>query len=157
MRESIFNILSSRVQDATVLDLYAGTGALGLEAVSRGAQSAVFIDNDRRSLNLLEKNISTCSMLKETRIIKWDIVRNLNCLKKTRPRFELIFMDPPYGMNMVHPTLVHLHDSAAARPAARIVIEHGIDETMPKDLSFFRMIDQRKYGKTLVSFFDYML
>ena len=140
-----------------MLDLYAGTGALGLEAVSRGAQSAVFIDNDRRSLNLLEKNISTCSMLKETRIIKWDIVRNLNCLKKTRPRFELIFMDPPYGMNMVHPTLVHLHDSAAARPAARIVIEHGIDETMPKDLSFFRMIDQRKYGKTLVSFFDYML
>ncbi|MBW2632921.1 MAG: RsmD family RNA methyltransferase, partial [Deltaproteobacteria bacterium] len=71
--------------------------------------------------------------------------------------FDLIFMDPPYGMNMVYPTLMHLHDSAAARPAARIVIEHGIDETMPKDLRFFRMIDHRKYGKTLVSFFDYML
>lgn len=157
MRESLFNILSSRVPGTVVLDLFAGTGALGLEAVSRGARSAALIDNDKHALRLLKKNIAACSMLNETRVINWDIAINLNCLKKCRPRFGLVFMDPPYGRNMIRPTLVHLHASDAALPSARIVIEHGADDNLPQDLDWFQMIDQRKYGKTLVSFFDYVV
>lgn len=157
MREAIFNILSSRVKDATVLDLYAGTGTFGLEAVSRGARSAIFIDNHPDAIHLLKKNISACDMIEETRVVKWDIAHDLNCLKGILSGFELVFLDPPYDRNLVHPTLLHLHESGALQPAAHIVIEHGLDDPLPHDLDCFTRVDQRKYGKSLVSFFDYVL
>ena len=157
MREAIFNILSSRVKDAVVLDLFAGTGGLGLEALSRGARSALFIDNHPDALLLLKKNINACGMTRETRVIKWDIARDLNCLRGMQPEFDLVFMDPPYEKNLVEPTLVHLHASGAVQSAAHIVAEHGFNEPQPSDLDCFNMVDQRKYGKSLVSFFKYMV
>jgi 16S rRNA (guanine966-N2)-methyltransferase len=80
MREAIFNILSSLVMEAVVLDLFAGTGALGLEALSRGARSALFIDSHPDAALLLKKNIDACGMTREARVVKWDINRDLNCL-----------------------------------------------------------------------------
>lgn len=157
MREAIFNILSSRVKDVAVLDLFAGTGAFGLEAVSRGACSAIFIDNHSDAIRLLEKNISACGMIEETRVVKWDIAHDLNCLKGIQSDFELIFLDPPYHRNLVRPTLLHLHESGAVQPGAHIVIEHSLDDPLPYDLDCFTRVDQRKYGKSLVSFFDYVI
>ena len=157
MREAIFNILSSRVKGSTVLDLFAGTGSFGLEAISRGARSALFIDNHPDAIRLLNKNITACGMLKETSVVKWNIVHNLNCLEGIQTRFELVFMDPPYHRNLVGPTLVHLHESGAVQPAAHIVVEHGLDDPLPHDLDCFNRVDQRKYGKSLVSFFEYVL
>jgi len=81
LRESIFDILGNRVQNKRVLDLFAGTGALGLEALSRGAETAVFIDNRSVALALIRRNISTCQMENRSETIKWDITKNLNCLK----------------------------------------------------------------------------
>ena len=157
MREAIFNILSTRVVEAVVLDLFAGTGALGLEALSRGAASAVFIDNHPEAVLLLNKNINACGMIQETRVVKWDIDRNLNCLKEIQPGFNLIFLDPPYNRNLVEPALVHLHKSHALQPGAYIVIEHSLDELLPPDPFGFSLKDQRNYGKSLVSFFQYMV
>ncbi|MCG6910186.1 MAG: 16S rRNA (guanine(966)-N(2))-methyltransferase RsmD [Deltaproteobacteria bacterium] len=157
MRESIFNILSSRVHDAMVLDLFAGSGALGLEALSRGARAAVFIDNQERSLNLLKKNIEACRMPEATRIIRWDIERSLNCLKVVRAGFDLVFMDPPYNRGLIEPGLRNLHASGAAAPEARIVVEHASEESLPLKTDHFELVDQRTYGKTLVSFIDYVL
>ena len=157
MREAIFNILSSLVAEAVVLDMFAGTGALGLEALSRGAQSAVFIDNHPDAIRLLNKNITACGMTAETRVVKWDITRDLNCLKGIRPGFDLVFLDPPYNQNLVQPALLHLHASNAVQSAATIVIEHSTDEPLPHDLDCFSLVDQRKYGKSLVSFFKNVL
>ncbi len=166
-REAIFNILSTGVQDARVLDLFAGTGALGLEALSRGARSALFLDNHRDSASVIEGNIRTCRVEGRARILRWNILRNLNCIKSMDPGFDLIFMDPPYRKNMVRPVLIHLLDSDALAPDARIVVEHAISEAMPEAIPeeipgtpgqapCFKLADQRRYGKTLVSFFDYM-
>ena len=157
MREAIFNILSSLVKEAVVLDLFAGTGALGLEAVSRGACSATFVDNHPDAIRLLKKNIHACGMIEETRVVKWDIARDLKCLKGIQPGFNLIFMDPPYDRNLVQPALLHLHESNAVQSAAHMVIEHSLDEPLPHDLDCFSMADQRKYGKSLVSFLKYVL
>ena len=157
MREAIFNILSSRVKDTAVLDLFAGTGAFGLEAISRGARSAIFIDSHPDAIRLLKKNINACGMIEETRVVKWDIAQDLNCLKGIQSGFELVFLDPPYHKNLVHPTLLHLHESEALQAAAHIVIEHGLDDPLPHELDCFAKVDQRKYGKSLVSFFDYVL
>jgi 16S rRNA (guanine966-N2)-methyltransferase len=157
LREAVFNILSSLVQDAVVLDLFAGTGAFGLEAVSRGALSAVFIDNHEDAIRLVKKNIHACGVAAQTRVVKWDITRNLHCLKDAQPGFNLVFLDPPYRNDLIRPALLHLHECRAVQPDAWILIEHSIREPLPHDLDNFHLEDQRKYGKSLVSFFKYVL
>lgn len=151
-REAIFNIIAAKVDGANVLDLFAGTGALGIEALSRGAARAVFIDNAAESIKTIEKNTTACRMQDRARVIRWDIIRNLNCLGPgASPAFDIVFMDPPYNSNAVAPTLRHLAHSNALAPGATVIVEHAPSEAitdLPNGLSH---VDQRKYGKTLVS------
>jgi 16S rRNA (guanine966-N2)-methyltransferase len=157
LRESIFNILSFRVHKAMVLDLFAGTGALGIEALSRGAESAVFVDNDPGALSVIKRNITSCSFDKHANIIRWDIKKNLNCLKSARRAFDLVFLDPPYNQSMVKPALFNLEHTRSLEKGARIVVEHSPQEPIPDDLFMFEIADQRRYGKTLVSFLSYVV
>ena len=157
LRESIFNILAFHVQDAVVLDLFAGTGALGIEALSRGAESAVFVDNNRKILSVIERNIKLCAVDKRANIIKWNIIKNLNCLKSIRTAFDLVFLDPPYNQNMVKTSLFNLDHSRSLAREACIVVEHSPLEAIPQDLLTFELADQRKYGKTLVSFLNHVV
>ena len=140
MREAIFNILSTRVQDAVVLDLFAGTGALGIEALSRGACSARFIDNNRRSIHILNKNLQSCGLQKEAHVVRWDIAGNLNCLKTSQPRHSLVFMDPPYDRQLIRPAMNHLHESDALDASACIVVEHSAHDDLPRDLPPFQIM-----------------
>ncbi len=157
IREAIFNILSSRVCEAVVLDLFAGTGALGLEALSRGAQSAFFIETNKDTLSILKRNIHACHVEDQATVVQWNIVKNLNCIRSTDPAFHLAFMDPPYNKRFVEPTLSNLHESCCLKTNARVVIEHSPLEALPDGTGPFELIDQRSYGKTLVSFLGYML
>ncbi|QTA82981.1 16S rRNA (guanine(966)-N(2))-methyltransferase [Desulfonema limicola] len=155
MRESIFNILSRQVRHAVVLELFAGTGAMGIEAMSRGAASAVFIDKYKEALLTINKNIQTCRLGDKTRVISWDIAKNLKCLDSYDPCFNLVFMDPPYNKNLIKPGLKHICKSRSLAPEAVIVLEHSKDELIPEDISGLSVFDQRKYGKNLVSFICY--
>ena len=157
LRESIFNILSHGVLNAVVLDLFAGTGALGMEALSRGAESAVFVDNNPKALSVIQRNITSCSFGRQARIIKWDIKNNLNCLKSAGAAFDLVFMDPPYHRDMVKPALLNLEQSGSLKKGACIVVEHSPLEPIPDHVFMFEITDRRKYGKTLVSFLSYMI
>jgi 16S rRNA (guanine966-N2)-methyltransferase len=157
LRESMFDILSQRVLDAVVLDLFAGTGALGIEALSRGAESVVFIDNRKEALSVLKRNINSCMLDQKANIVKWNIRQNLNCIKSQKHHFDLIFLDPPYDNNLIKPTLFNLDKSHSLKKGACIVIEHSLFEPIPTDLFAFELLDQRKYGKTLVSFLNYVI
>jgi 16S rRNA (guanine966-N2)-methyltransferase len=157
LRESIFNILSFRVIETVVLDLFAGTGALGIEALSRGAESAVFVDNNPGAISVIKRNIKSCAFDKKANIIKWDIKKNLNCLKFIKRAFNLVFLDPPYNQNMVKSALFNLEHTRSLEKGACIVIEHSPLESIPNDLLMFKITDQRKYGKTLVSFLNYVV
>jgi 16S rRNA (guanine966-N2)-methyltransferase len=157
VREAIFNICAFQIKDSVVLDLFAGTGAFAIEALSRGARSAVLIDSSVRSISVINKNIEACRLKDQTTIIQWDILRNLNCLWKVALKFDLVFMDPPYNKNSVGPTLQNLAASGSLNQDALIIIEHAAAESLPDDLSEFEISDQRKYGKTLVSFIKYMI
>ncbi|MGD9382499.1 MAG: 16S rRNA (guanine(966)-N(2))-methyltransferase RsmD [Desulfobacterales bacterium] len=157
LRESIFNILSNQVLNAMVLDLFAGTGALGMEALSRGAESAVFVDNNPGALSVIQRNITSCAFDKQAHIIKWDIKKNLDCLKSAGTAFDLVFMDPPYNQGMVKSALFNLEQTGSLEQAARIVVEHSPLEPIPEDIFMFEIADRRKYGKTLVSFLTYMV
>jgi 16S rRNA (guanine966-N2)-methyltransferase len=157
LRESIFNILSHRVLETVVLDLFAGTGALGIEALSRGAESALFVDNRKGALSVLKRNIESCKLDQKAKIVKWNIRQNLNCIRSNKRNFNLVFLDPPYNKNLIKPSLFNLDQSNSLKDGACIVIEHSILESIPTDLIAFDLTDQRKYGKTLVSFLNYMI
>jgi 16S rRNA (guanine966-N2)-methyltransferase len=152
VRESIFNMLGPRVRDAAVLDLFAGTGAMGIEALSRGAEAVVFADDDPAALSALKKNIESCLLANRSRTIKWDILKDLNILRTHKPAFNLVFIDPPYDKNMVQPTLSNLVLSRCLANGATVVIEHSTREPIPESAPGFNISDQRRYGKTLVSF-----
>lgn len=158
VRESIFNIISSRVAGAMVLDLFAGTGILGIEALSRRACFAVFIDNCRAPIETIGKNLIACRFEARAKVIQQDVQTGLRWLKGNGPPFNLVFMDPPYLLKgLIGATLSHLHDSGALSPNALIVVEHSVAEPLPEILPEFKQIDQRKYGKTLVSFIHYII
>jgi 16S rRNA (guanine966-N2)-methyltransferase len=157
-REAIFNILSHRIVfGAVVLDLFAGSGALGIEALSRGADAATFIDKEPAAVSLLRKNLRSCRLEERARIISWDIEQNLNCLQSHDRRYNLIFLDPPYHRNLVFPALMHLKKSHTLKPGACLVLEHGNADHLPLPMADFDLLDQRRYGKTLVSFLTYMV
>ncbi|NJL59675.1 MAG: 16S rRNA (guanine(966)-N(2))-methyltransferase RsmD [Desulfobacteraceae bacterium] len=154
VRESLFNILSLRIRDANVLDLFAGTGALGIEALSRGAKSAVFVDESKEALSVIRKNLEDCRLQNNARVIRWNIALNLNCLKAYEKKFDLVFMDPPYHSGLIAPALTHLTAENCLADSACIVIEHDISETISEAICDFYLADQRKYGRTFVSFLN---
>ena len=157
VREAIFNILGGRVSKALVLDLFAGTGAMGIEALSRGAESVLFADNDKKALTALEKNVNACSLERRAKIVKWNILKNLNITSSFRHTFNLVFIDPPYNKNLIQPTLLNLDQSQCMANGACITIEHSQQEPIPENEERYKISDQRRYGKTLVSFLFYML
>jgi 16S rRNA (guanine966-N2)-methyltransferase len=152
LRESIFNILSKYSSKKTVLDLFSGTGALGIEAMSRGAKFCIFVDSNQKSIEIIKKNIRACALEKKTRIIKWDILKNLNCLETINQPVDLVFMDPPYNKALVGIALDFLFKSAPLSPDVIIVIEHAATEFIPNMDSDYHTMDKRKYGRSAVSF-----
>lgn len=154
LRESIFNILAGSVEGAVVLDLFAGTGSLGIEALSRGASSAVFIDKAPQAIKALLRNISAFSLEKRCTVVRRDILRGLSFLESTGHGFDLVFVDPPYDHGLVKPTLHLLDRAECMAEGGLVVVEHSLVETLPEKVGGFRRIDQRQHGKTLVSFVE---
>jgi 16S rRNA (guanine966-N2)-methyltransferase len=157
IREAIFNILAFQIRNCCVLELFSGTGAYGIEALSRGADKAVFIDIDGDCISVLQANIKSLCLESRAKIIRWDVTRNLNCLLPLAITFNLVFMDPPYNKKMITPTLSNLHFSQTMVNGARLIVEHSDREPLIADQLPFELKDQRRYGKTLVSFLSYML
>ena len=152
VRESVFSILGDRVEGAKVLDLFAGAGALGLEALSRGAETAVFVDSHPDSLAVIRRNIQTLGMEESTRVIRRNLARGLGTWSE-ETSFNLVFMDPPYGKGLVARALAGLTKAGLADPETRVVAEFGIrDDVSPPD--GWSLVDRREYGTTVVAFFE---
>lgn len=156
LRESIFSILSHRVSKSVVLDLFSGTGALGIEALSRGAKFCTFVDYNKQAIKVIENNVHLCSLENKASVIRWDIGKNLNFLKSTRKLYDLIFLDPPYDQHLILVTLDHLHRSQVLISGACIVVEHSVSEEIPTNIKGFQLEEQRKYGNTIATFLNYV-
>lgn len=148
VRESIFNLLinggyGNPLRDARVLDVFAGTGALGLEALSRGAASAAFLENGAAATALLKRNIALMRVEDRTEILRRDAIKpGLN----PGATFDVIFLDPPYGKAMGEAALTSL--TPWLSPEALVIWE---ESTKPIPPTGFELLDQRKYGDTLVT------
>ncbi|MEM6780676.1 MAG: 16S rRNA (guanine(966)-N(2))-methyltransferase RsmD [Pseudomonadota bacterium] len=144
VRQAIFNALNSRgaIAGANVLDLFCGTGSLGLEALSRGAAYTTFVDNSAQSLDACKQNIETCGVHEFTSVIQKDA---LKLPPEKDKKYSLILMDPPYRQNLVYSALEHLSNNGWIDSEAVIVIdcEKEADENLPKN---FSLLDVKKYG-----------
>lgn len=145
VREAIFSSLGTRVPGAAVLDLFAGTGALGLEAVSRGARSAVFVEQARAALDCLAKNLA--KIAPAAQVVRGDVLRELTRL--TGP-FDLIFADPPYGTE-IGPVVTAIRQRALLAPDGLLVWESGKRDVLALPAEW-RCCRDAVYGDTRVSF-----
>lgn len=149
VKGAIFNILGD-ISGARVLDLFAGSGSVGIEALSRGAQHCTFVEADRNIAASIQKNLEHCKLQKNAQVMIRKVDQALLWLDKKGQHFDLIFVDPPYDKNLVRPTLELLADSPLLTPHALVVIEHSPRE-QPNEV-MLEITDRRKYGQTLISF-----
>jgi 16S rRNA (guanine966-N2)-methyltransferase len=150
VRESMFSILG-RVDDARVLDVFAGTGALGIEALSRGARDLVAIDRAQGSLRTLHRNLEDLGLADRARIVRSDARRALTRLAGERCVFDLVFVDPPYDAELVAPVLSLLVEQALLAVGARVVVERAKRHDWPP-VPGLCCDDERSYGDTVVQF-----
>lgn len=151
VKESIFNILFD-VQNLRVLDLFAGTGSIGLEAVSRGAGKAVFVDNDREAISIIRENIKRCRFEKKTNLVPRHIDIAIKMLSKKNEKFDLIFIDPPYLKGLVVSTINKVFESGLLAEDGLIITEHHPKEPVRNLAKGIEISDQRKYGQTMITF-----
>jgi len=150
VRESVFNLLlnggyGNPVQDARVLDLFAGTGALGLEALSRGAGHVTFVDNGKPAQRLILANIARCRAEDQTKLIRRDVLRPGACPDAAH---DLVFLDPPYGSDLGALALAAALTSGWIAPGALVVWEDDRPPALPLGLV---QMDQRRYGGTVIT------
>ena len=152
VREALFSILGASVQEAMVLDLFAGSGALGLEALSRGAARAVFVEASPRSLGALRKNIGTLGA-DPVRVAKGRVEDTLTRLARDGETFDLVFLDPPYHLGLAAEIVKRLSLGPLLRPGARVVSEHEVDAPSPDLEGGLVLDDTRRYGDTALTFY----
>lgn len=154
VRGAIFNILVSTFEGYKILDLFAGTGALGIEALSRGAKKVVFVENSPFALKILQKNIMLCKYEERSEIIKTSVERALKHLAKRSEQFDYIFLDPPYEKGMVEKILKMLSQLKILKEDGTIILKHSGRELPLEEYGNLTLLKQRKYGSEFVSFFS---
>jgi 16S rRNA (guanine966-N2)-methyltransferase len=151
VREAIFNILGPP-PEGNVLDLYAGTGALGLEALSRGAPSAVFVEREHAPLVALRRNIKELGLENRATVVAADVRTGLRRLAGSGARFSWVFLDPPY-VKETEGVLAELSGSDLLTSCAVVVLEHDRRNRPPESVGDLFLTDRRQYGDTELSFF----
>ncbi len=146
IKESLFNILGARVAGRRVLDLFAGTGSLGLEALSRGAAGAVFVD--RATEAVLRENAEHTHLHEAARIFRDDVFSSLSRLAAEGAAFDLVFCDPPYHKGLWERTLAVLDASPILSEGALVIVESGEDEKEVPALSRLSLVREECYGHT---------
>ena len=146
LKEVIFSVLYD-CHGKKVLDLFAGSGALGLEALSRGAEKVVFVDFSDNAIKAIKQNISKLKCEKECRIYK---KRVSSYLMKTTEKFDLVFLDPPYDKHLVNSTIELIFEKELLNSNGKIIVEHSKDEKISEDL--LPLIDYKKEsGRTIIT------
>ncbi len=155
MREALFSILGD-VEGLDVLDLFAGSGALGLEALSRGARSAVLVDEARAAVAALKANVADLGVGETARIVPDDARSALKRLAREKSRFELVFLDPPYVQGGAPDLLALLASSGLLTPGAWVVLEHAARDAAPEAAALPENLEARftrTYGDTALTFY----
>ncbi len=151
VKESLFNMIQMHIEGAKVLDLFSGTGNLGLEALSRGAESVQFVEKNRKSIQILEKNIEKLKVDEPHQILQKDVLTYLKNYEG--PAFDLVFADPPFTEQMAHDVMLMADISKAFHSETLMMIESARREKILDDYPTLTRYDVREFGDKVLSFF----
>lgn len=154
VKETIFNVLGQWLDGETVLDLYAGVGGLGLEALSRGAKQATFVERSRETIAALAENARLLGFAAQSTTLLKPVERALEQLAKQDATFTLVFSDAPYAEHAGTTVLEKLDAGALVVPGGRVVIEHDKREVVPERVGRLGRVDERRFGDTNVTFYE---
>ncbi len=152
VREAVFSILGRSVEDARVLDLFAGSGSLGLEALSRGAKETVFVDFGREPIKIIQENLDRLGMSVRAKIVKAEVLDYLRKAGGGESRFDLIFIDPPFRIDLKYrqDMLKLIAEGGFLAPSAVVIIEAPLRSEPPRSPEGVRFAERRKYGEAAV-------
>lgn len=153
VKESLFNIINGYIIDSNILDLFAGTGSLGIECLSRGANKCVFVDASKDSIDVVKSNIKKARVESESEVMNIDCKSAIDKLKTRNEIFDLIFMDPPYYENLFVSSLEKISDAQLLHNEGIIVVEHDTTEKLPDKVRMLVKQKSRKYGNTTLTFY----
>lgn len=148
VKEALFNILGNLVPDSLFLDLYAGTGSIGIEALSRGAGSAVLVEKDIKNIRVIRDNLTITGLGHRARVINLDVTRAMPLLGGEKQSFSIVFMDPPYSKDMETATLEGILKWGLLKAGGVVVVEGSSKANMPGIVNNLVLIRQEKYGDT---------
>jgi 16S rRNA (guanine966-N2)-methyltransferase len=154
VREALFNIIGDSIRGVRVLDLFAGAGTLGLEALSRGAASATFVDIDRTCANIVAENLALTGFAQHGDVARAEASHWLRAHQNDLSSFNLVMLDPPYQDAEALAEALLALDRAPLRPQAMVVVEHHRDQALPS-LTQLSVVRERDYGATRLTFLRY--
>lgn len=152
MRETLFNILGTSVINAQVLDIFSGSGSIGIEALSRGARRVIFVDQNPGALKIIRKNLAALSLEDKAALICSDAVRAVSDLESDRQTFDIVFTDPPYDKGFMKKILLRLDQSDILPHHVKVVCHHSAHEELPSTLNCLLAERSEKIGQARLSF-----
>jgi 16S rRNA (guanine966-N2)-methyltransferase len=153
VKEALFNILPHDLAGQRVLDLFAGTGSLSIEALSRGAEEAVMVDFSREAAEVIEENLQALKLAAKTRVLTAPVFKSVRTLARGGERFDLIFIDPPYDKELAGETMKAIAKEELLAQSGTAVAEHSVREKVEERYGGLVLADRRRYGDTQLSFF----
>ncbi len=153
VKEALFSIIGSHITDARVADLYAGTGAIGIEALSRGAHHVSFIDSNQKALALLQKNLDLCQLTSQVSIHRTAVERFLHQGAQPHFTYDVLFADPPYSLDVSTELLPSIASSDTIHAQSLVILEHSSKAVIPQSLAPLTLHRQYRYGDTTLSVF----
>ena len=150
VKEALFSIIHFDLPGATILDLFGGTGQLGIEALSRGAKSAVFVDSNDIACKLIRENLKRAKLESEGRVVRSDY---LDFLKNCKNQFDIILLDPPYAEVFLENSLKMITEIDILQSGGIIVAERPVGKELPGDFAGFERSRDYKYGNTLITIY----
>ncbi|TXK77490.1 16S rRNA (guanine(966)-N(2))-methyltransferase RsmD [Paenibacillus sp. N3.4] len=153
VKEAIFSMIGPYFEGGQVLDLFAGTGGLGIEALSRGMDKAVFIDIEKKSIETVQANVQAAGFKDQAEIYRTDASRALKALAKRGQQFELVFLDPPYKLKLIAELVSSMEGQNIIVANTTIVVEHDAKDVLKETLGSFQQQRRADYGDTAVTIY----
>lgn len=149
VKEAVFSAIQFEIEGASALDLFGGSGQLGIEALSRGARHCVFVEKNREAFNVIKENVNSCGFLSKSRLLNMDSIEYLQVAK---PGIDIAFLDPPYNNDIIQKALPLLDKKMSGAGIA--VCEHEAGLELPKEIGRFKLKKRYRYGKTAVTIYN---
>ncbi len=153
VKEALFSMIAGNVYDAICVDLFSGTGNLGLEAISRGAEKCYFADNSRTSIDITKRNIAMCRAEDRSVVIAGDFERALNHIAAKGEKIDVFFLDPPYRKGLYEKCFEQIRDLGILAEEGIIVAEHEAKDEFADEICGFEKLRDKKYGKIGISIY----